>query len=663
MADEKYTRTFTIDAVRSEDNGKLTRIAISSEEPVMLKFKYGFERVYEVLGHSADEVDMSYFSNGAPLALNHNLDDQIGVLENVSLDPDGRLRADVKFSRSQRGQEIAQDVEDGIRTRISVGYGVKDYVEAGEVDGVPIVRATRWIPFEASIVPVPADITVGVGKSLNIEEEINDMSKPTDKIRKKKEIEEEEEEVEETIEEETEEKEIEEDEEEEEDEKEIEEDEEEEEDEKKKIKQKSIPTIITRGDSKMERKEQAQLARIAQEYGRSADLPKWIEDGRSVGEVMEEILDNRSNAHRVSTPVMSTREENQFSVAGAIEALVSGERGNTSLADEMGRDVAKAHNIATRADSIYIPISEPLFRTAGPYLVGSGDGANITAFQYLSFEDALRNQTILGQLGVEIAEFADKVSLPVGAGATAAWVAENGAVTATTGSITNITWSPNALTLDVPFTRQLKTLDGTYSVENIVRNDILGALLEGAEQGVFTGNGSGQPLGLLTDTNITRIVSSSTATYDEFLAMAVSQSVAKGSQQNLFYVIPAALYAKAQTTPQLTKTWKAGYLASGSEDKEYDAYSIGGPAILHEGEIGGVPVLKSNFITSNANGKQVVYGNFQKVLVAHFGVLEIRYNPYLLAANRRDILEGTLFMDSKARQKKDLVVHRGMDHG
>jgi HK97 family phage major capsid protein/HK97 family phage prohead protease len=106
-------------------------------------------------------------ANGAALLADHDPTDQIGVVESFSVSPeDGKVRAKVRFSRSARGQEIYQDVIDGIRRNVSVGFSIHKLVlEEENQDGNDLYRADDWEPFEISIVSIPADVSVGVGRS------------------------------------------------------------------------------------------------------------------------------------------------------------------------------------------------------------------------------------------------------------------------------------------------------------------------------------------------------------------------------------------------------------------------------------------------------------------------------------------------------------------
>jgi hypothetical protein len=66
-------------------------------------------------------------------------------------------------------------VNNGILRGVSFGYEVleEEYIEAGESkDGFvgPAVLVTRWRALEISLTPVPADFTVGVGRSRGVDD-------------------------------------------------------------------------------------------------------------------------------------------------------------------------------------------------------------------------------------------------------------------------------------------------------------------------------------------------------------------------------------------------------------------------------------------------------------------------------------------------------------
>ena len=141
-----------VETVEGDDN-RIRRFSLSSEA--------AYERFNgkEILGHSAEEVRLERLRTAAPLLWMHDWDKHIGRVVNVEL-TNGKIYIDVKFSRNPLASEKLQDLDDGIIKEVSVGYQVHAWER---MDGESY-RVTDWEPYEASLVTVPADITVGVGR-------------------------------------------------------------------------------------------------------------------------------------------------------------------------------------------------------------------------------------------------------------------------------------------------------------------------------------------------------------------------------------------------------------------------------------------------------------------------------------------------------------------
>jgi len=160
-------RAMALDMSPVDEEKRTARIAISSEEPVERSFGK------EVLEHSAEAIDLSFLASGrAPLLLDHDPEKQIGVIESVDLDDSARrLRATVRFGRNGLAKEAFDDVVDGIRANISVGYAIKKMEKDKRSSDTYIAKS--WRPVEASLVSIPADVTVGLGRSDQAAEELS----------------------------------------------------------------------------------------------------------------------------------------------------------------------------------------------------------------------------------------------------------------------------------------------------------------------------------------------------------------------------------------------------------------------------------------------------------------------------------------------------------
>ena len=150
-------------ATRAEGDTRLP-IALSSEAP--------YERWWgtEILGHDSGEVDLSYCERGLAFCADHDTERQIGVLEDVAVDPDGCIRGMLRFGSHPDAAWIEKDMRDGVRPYISVGYCINalKLIETDE-NGNDTYRVTNWTLFEGSTVAVPADVSVGVGREADLD--------------------------------------------------------------------------------------------------------------------------------------------------------------------------------------------------------------------------------------------------------------------------------------------------------------------------------------------------------------------------------------------------------------------------------------------------------------------------------------------------------------
>lgn len=152
------SRQAEVEKVRETGDGTVV-FPLSSETPV---------RTWngdEILVHEEGAVDLDWFNSGnAPLLNSHNrfdLGSQIGVIQRGWLE-NKRLYVEVRFSNRAEAQEIKRDVVDGIIRNVSVGYQNLKIEREEDSDEY---RVLSWMPKEASFVPIPADMSVGMGRS------------------------------------------------------------------------------------------------------------------------------------------------------------------------------------------------------------------------------------------------------------------------------------------------------------------------------------------------------------------------------------------------------------------------------------------------------------------------------------------------------------------
>ena len=147
---DKLDRAFLVKREAINVEARTVELAFSSEAP--------YERWWgiEILDHNASSIDLTRLNSHANLLCDHDARDVIGVVESVSIGLDKVGRAVVRFGKSARAEEVFQDVVDGIRKNVSVGYMINEAVLEA-VSGDPVVddaednyRVNSWTPFEIS---------------------------------------------------------------------------------------------------------------------------------------------------------------------------------------------------------------------------------------------------------------------------------------------------------------------------------------------------------------------------------------------------------------------------------------------------------------------------------------------------------------------------------
>lgn len=428
---ETFKRAFNIAQRNIDEEKRTVEVAFSSEEP--------YERYFgiEILDHSKKSVDLSRLKTGGAVLMGHNHDDQVGVVESVRIDSDRRGRAILRFGKSKRASEIFEDVKDGIRQLISVGYRVVKYEVEEKESGPDLVRVTEWAPFEISFVSVPADATVGVGRSVEtpIEDEIimkkddkkDDQAQPSVAAVADRS------------------------------------------DEQKPVDLKAVREAATREEQKRIRDidslgDKHDLEDLAREY---------VDNGSSVADfqtrVLEEIGKRNNEVRSKAAPGtdeslgLSGREIDQFSMFRAMRALANpnDRRAQEAAAYELEVSSAGAEKIGIEARGTFIPIdltNQGQVRTLSAGV--ATDGAELVATDLLagSYIDVLRNSMALANAGARfLPGLVGNVDIPrQTSGAAAGWIAaEDGDAPASEPQFDQVQMTPKDVAAYTEVTRRL----------------------------------------------------------------------------------------------------------------------------------------------------------------------------------------------------------------
>lgn len=672
------------------DGTKSVRVAISSEYPVFRDWSAG--PGYEVLEHTNQAIDLSMIRNAGPFCVEHNVLNQVGVMSNVTLDPDNVLRGDVRFSRSPEGQNALNDIVDGIRPHISVGYAIKKLKIERTNDGNTTYRVTSWMPYEVSTVSIPADPTVGVGRSgasadeeyeVEIEDEtpegrmtklqsrlaevLNEIHAETnrseaDPTETDTEVNEDEDEEDDDV---SEADDANADTADEVDDEEVNENERGlASDEQKADRQQEIETMkdnvttsvtsATNDDVTAIRNNATEIAKLANEHGFNNRTAEWLESGRSAESIAKEILAMKSNTRAIETAdpvVLTEKESKEYSVVRAMLNAANGRRDGFEF--EVSDEIAKRTGRETLG--FFVPTNmNNVSRTALDSKT-AGTGAENVFTEAGQFIDLLRAKTQIIKLGANvISGLTSKIAMPrQTATAGGQWISENGSGASQVNmTFDQVTLSPRTLCAPQAYTKQLLMI-GTYDVEQLVRNDIAQAFAVLFDAAAINGGGTNDPLGILGTAGIASAslgTSGSAITYASVIALESAIANANADVSTMAYLTTPKVRGALKTTLKNPSGTASDFVWSDGD--KVNGYTA---AISTN--------VPSNLTKNSAtNLHAVIFGDFSALTLAEFGAMEFIVDPY--ASKNKGMIEltGLMYGDVAVRTPgsfavlKDVVV-------
>ena len=589
--DRTFKRIFT--AVRDEidEEARTVPLAFSSEEPYQRWFGI------EILGHEKDQVEMDFMAGGtAPLLVNHDPKEIVGVIEKAWIDPDRKGRAIVRFGRSARAEEVFQDVVDGIRRNVSVGYQINEMklIESSEDEGKDVYMVTRWTPYEASLVSVPADTTVGVGRQ---QDDNGITASVKHQLESKKET----------------------------------------------IMSDVTKTTTTEPVVDVKQVENdvrtAELARIREiealgkVHGFEEEATRAITDGKSIDQFRGYVLDEL--AKKGLTPVenpnpeigLSEKETREFSFLRALNALANptSRQFQEAASFEFECSRAVADKMKKQAKGIMVPL-EVMKRdlvvgtdTAGGYTVAT----NLLAG---SFIELLRNRMMVNQMGATtLSGLVGDLAIPKqSGGATAYWVAESGDPTESQQTLGQVALAPKTVGAFTDLSRKL-LLQSSIDIENFVKGDLALVLALAIDLAAINGSGSSnQPLGILNTTGIGDVAGGTNGaapTWDHIVDLWTAVAQDNAAFGSLGFLTNSKVIGK------LMKTEKASNTAQFVCANFPDANGITGLAGARCGVSNQVP---SNLTKGSSSGvcSAIIYGNWADLIIGMWGTLDLTVDPY-----------------------------------
>jgi len=411
------------------EDTRTVQLSFSSEEPVLREFGY------EVLEHSKDRADFSRLEDNAPLLKDHDWTQQIGVVEKVWLDGK-KGRASVRFAKDDEGEKEYQRVLDGIRTKVSVGYEITDVTDTNETrEELPVYRVA-FKPYEISTVSIPADLSVGVGRSDIAEgNEVKDTKKTGENVSD------------------------------------------------------VTPTVDSVNERAEEKERINELLELGSRFNQSELAREYINSDKSVNEFRTQILETIGEHETMidntkDTNVgMNEKEARSYSIIKAVRAHLSHDWSEAGLERECNEALSERFGTPR---GFYLPQEAMGFRAEATTALG---GAGLVNTSHLgdSFIEYLYANSVLVQAGAKVMDgLVGNIQIPRQDGKSDAhWVAESGDVTVDGSfSTTTVTLAPKTVGAYVPITRTMLK-SGAPSIDQVVYNDLMSSLTGALDKAFF----------------------------------------------------------------------------------------------------------------------------------------------------------------------------------
>jgi len=546
-----------------DESDRRVMMSISSTNPVEREFGY------EVLEHNAGSVDMEFMSSGkAPLLLDHDARQQIGVVEKAYMDND-KLRAQVRFSKNGLAEEVYRDVVDGIRGNVSIGYQIQGMTkdENGYKDK-PLYRVSSFKPLEVSMVSIPADSTVGVGRNYQPDLSGNESTA----IQENK--------MEEQV-------------------------------------QKPEVNVRHEVNEKLNeyRNQSSQILELGKRHNEYDLAFRALQEEKSLAEFQAMLLEKKTSKPIDFSVDATPKEKRNYSLVRAIQAADAKDWSKAGFELEVSKELAKKQS--RQPKGFFVPDFGWQTRTVSTAAGATfGAGSNIVPEDYRGdrFIDALISTSILGQVGATVLNgLQGNVAIPkISTSTAAAFIAEGGSVGNNEPDFAQVTMTPKLLANKVAVTRELM-IQSDPSVEQLIRNNMVRIFAAKIDNVALKGGGSNEPTGILGTSGIGDVSSGGTSgnanlTYGNVVDIMTEVSQDNALLGNLRWVTHPAVVGKLMQT-----------LVAASTDSRM---IMSGPDSMM-----GYPVVQTTQAPSSSP-YSLIFGNFADLYVGFFSALDVLVDPY-----------------------------------
>lgn len=537
-----------------EEQQREVKIQVESVDVEKREAEFSFSSEYEVhrywgveiLGHEPEEVDLTRLNNGGAFLNMHNPWDQRGVVLKAWLGDDKRCHCRVRISRSEAGEELLNDMADGIRTQVSVGYRIIEAVLIKQEDGVEFYRVIKWEPTEVSSVSIAADPTVGAGRSDTQPHQAAPKVRYPINIQRGESAMPQEQEPE------------------------------------FEVQEPNTPSAQTRAAAPVqpavdasglrgEMSDAQKIAKTAKEYGAAELGQTFISEGRSYGDFNDALL-KKLNEKRNDPAAQSTALDldlpesdlKRYRLMNVIRGLASNDL-KKFAPHELAVSEAMAERMGKDASGIHVPY-EVLGHGLRQQAAGvATKGAELVATELHSdaFIEALRQQSMMGRLGARLMTgLVGNVDIPKQVGtATFYWVGEDGEPTDSDLTFGTVQMSPRTLAAAVPMTRRLAK-QSSLDVESMIRADLLKGVAEGIDNDILAT--------ILDASGVGAVDLTGGPTWAKICEFEGDVEEANAAADGMAYLMRPTIKQLLKTTPKVAGT--AEFLMQNGEVNGYPGY-------------------------------------------------------------------------------------------
>lgn len=351
--------------------------------------------------------------------------------------------------------------------------------------------------------------------------------------------------------------------------------------------------------------------------------------------------ERRMSGTAVNTPSGDDRFEVEcraFSLTRAIAAQM-GANVDAGREREVSQEIERRSGQKFNGFAVPMQVfEERVITTAAP---AAGPGSNIIATDHRGdlYIDRLRAALRIRQLGATVLSgLVGNVDIPgLKASATAGWVAENAAITASDMQFRKVQLSPKHCGAMTEFSRNMLQ-QSSPDVEQLVRNDFAAVLAEAVDKAAINGAGTTEPVGILQASG-TQSQSLATLSWANILAMLEKIETSNGSA-TAFLTHPKVITALRKT---LKESGLPGYLMD--DNRSMAGFPVAGSNL--------VPVVDSTTDTSS-----LILGNWSDVLIGYWSAFDLLVNPYSETAYSKGnvLVRGMLTCDVAVRHPENFVI-------